>query len=160
MYWYQLVFFVTSNSRYVKTLDVRKARLPIFVYHIVDGAFVVFFKYRSVYDIFFYILFVSYFCHVHRATFCKYYYIINVATVIHILIFAQARTHKALSPIHIQFSIAHYHFGSFNTVKHSYFGFALTPLAVSLLKIFKMSNSIIYQMSQVVLHLLYIRFCF
>ena len=140
---YQLIFLIAGNTRYVEAFDIREACLSVFVYHIVDGALVVFLKHCYVYDILLYILFFSYFGNVHRAAFGKDYHIVYLAAIAYILVFAQACTHKSFRTIDIQFGVAHHYFSRLDSVEHAYLSLAFAPFAIGLLKSLEMCNSII-----------------
>ena len=140
---YQFIFFIAGNTRYVEAFDIREAGLSVFVYHIVNGALVVFFKHCYVYDILLYILFFSYFGNVHRTAFGKDYHIVYLTAIAYILVFAQTCTDKAFCTIDIQLCIAHHYFSRLNSVEHAYLSLAFAPFAIGLLKSLEMRNSII-----------------
>ena len=156
----ELVLLIAGNTRNVEAFDIGEARLSVLINHIVHSALVVFLKDRYVYDIFLYILFISYFGNVHRTAFGKYNHIINITAIAYILIFAQACTHKAFSSVHIEFGIAHYYFGRLNGVEHSNFGFSFTPFAICFFQTLKMGNRIVDEVCEVVFHFLDISFNF
>ena len=154
----ELVLLIAGNTRNVEALDIGEACLSILINHIIHGALIVFLKDRYVYDIFLYILFISYFGNVHRTAFGKYNHIINITAIAYILIFAQACTHKTFSSIHIKFGIAHHYFGCLNGVEHTNFGLPFTPFAIRFFQALKMSNCIVDEVCEVVFHFLDIGF--
>ena len=156
----ELVLLIAGNTRNIEAFDIGEARLSVLINHIVHGALIVFLKDRYVYDIFLYILFISYFGNVHRTAFGKYNHIVDITAIAYILIFAQACTHKAFSSVHIEFGIAHYYFGRLNGVEHSNFGFPFTPFAICFFQTLKMGNCIVDEVCKVVFHFLDIGFNF
>ena len=156
----ELVLLIAGNTRNVEALDIGEARLSVLINHIVHGALIVFLKDRYVYDIFLYILFISYFGNVHRTAFGKYNHIIDITAIAYILIFAQACTHKTFSSVHIEFGIAHHYFGCLDGIEYAHFGFPFAPLTISLFKTFEMGNRIVDKVCEVVFHFLDIGFNF
>ena len=156
----EFILLIAGNTRNVEALDIGEARLSVLINHIVHGALVVFLKDRYVYDIFLYILFISYFSNVHRTAFGKYNHIINITAIAYILIFAQACTHKTFCSVHIEFGITHHYFGRLNGVEHTNFGFSFAPFTISLFKAFEMGNCIVDEVCEVVFHFLDISFNF
>ena len=156
----ELILLIAGNTRNVEALDIGEACLSILINHIIHGALIVFLKDRYVYDIFLYILFISYFGNVHRTAFGKYNHIVDITAIAYILIFAQACTHKTFSSVHIEFGIAYHYFGRLNGVKHSNFGFSFASFAICFFQTLKMSNRIVDEVCKVVFHFLDISFNF
>ena len=156
----ELVLLIAGNTRNIEALDIGEACLSILINHIIHGALIVFLKDRYVYDIFLYILFISYFGNVHRTAFGKYNHIVDITAIAYILIFAQACTHKAFSSVHIEFGIAHYYFGRLNGIEHANFGLPFTSFAICFFQALEMSNRIVDKICEVVFHFLDIGFNF
>ena len=154
----EIVILVAGNAAHRKTFGIGHAVFAVAIDHVVNRAFIVALEHAGIHDVFSHKYLFSHLYHLEYTVAAENDDVVDIGAFTHVLVFLQTRADKTFGAVHIKFLVGGRHHIGLDILDIAQLGLAFTAHPVFFLDVLKISNRVIDQMCQMVLHFFHFAF--